>query len=249
MPNGDLTEIESVELINKGLIEIPKELADGSFVAVHVSSSQFSRVHNRIIRPKSDIYLGKLSTNNKDEINSDYINEKDAVKYKIIPIPRSGISVKINQKYTSTIQKISPGPFQSIFNDLELGAGASIYCKSQNELHKNHEVVKGWGCNESDFYKYFEVNYNIAGNLEDIEYCNKIKIICNKAINDKVNSSEKLLNLFFTGEGMFEDPYFAPWLLVNNKIVENKPKKLTVTTGSGRSSGTYQLVFKIDNTK
>ncbi len=245
MISGDENEVESVELINKGMILVPSVFGNRNYIAVHVNTVQYSKVHKRNVRPKSDIYLGLLPSNLSKSDLKEYINEDEAKKIGVFPIPESGISVKLNTDYTSTIQKISPDAFKRIYKDLELGAGASIYCKNQEGLVKNTDVIKGWGATEEEFKTYFEVNHGISGEISNLEYCNKVKALSNKIIEDLTNNNESISALFFSGIGMFDDPYYAPWLLVNNEIVPNNTKKLIVTTGSGRSKGKYQLVYKL----
>ena len=42
------------------------------------------------------------------------------------------------------IIKLTPDSFYKLFNEYELGAAASIYCKKEEELSKNDMVCAGW---------------------------------------------------------------------------------------------------------
>lgn len=241
--SGSDFEKAIVAKINQGVIPLPNEFSSiPNICAVHVITKQPSLAnYSKKVYPKADIYL-MSSTNPSLPRITDYIDELSAIELGYKPVIGSGISVKLSPNYSTTIQKFSPSSFEYVFGSLELGAGASIYSGS-SEIYKNPSVILGWGSNESKFCEYFQ-NKGIDTTELNSSTLLSIKQLSNQLINRYANNNEAIQNMLFCGINIFSEPYTAPWITYGLAIEPNKPRKLTVTTGSGRSKGDFTLVFK-----
>lgn len=214
--------------------------------AVHIISKKYGKINGAKIQPKADIILtkGNVSIDYLKQ-NDFYLDENDINKFKLIPINKSGISVKLpHSKYTIT--KISPNTFIKFFGSNLLGAGASIYCNKEKDFNKNIEVLKGWNIDINDFYNYFNQNIENLNidSLNEKEKLNQIKTFSNKKISELTLNSKSISDLIFKGIGNFEEPYTAHYIIENDEIKENYYIPFIVTTGSGRSKGIFTIVFK-----
>ncbi|WP_417881659.1 hypothetical protein [Xanthomarina gelatinilytica] len=214
--------------------------------AIHVISKKYGKINEAKIQPKADIILAKgnipLDYLSKNDF---YLNEKDIKRFNLTLINESGISVKLpNSKYTIT--KISPNTFIKIYGSNLLGAGASIYCNKEKDFSKNIEVLNGWSVQENDFYNYFnqKIKNLSINNLNDKEKLAQIKTFSNHQISKLTLNSKKISDLIFKGIGNFEEPYTAHYIIENDEIKENYYIPFSITTGSGRSKGTFTIVFK-----
>lgn len=215
--------------------------------AIHINSKKYGILNESKIQPKADICFAKGSVTNEYLIQNDfYLSEDDVKKFNLLFISQSGVSVKLpNSSYTIT--KISPNTFIKIFGSNILGAGASIYCKKENEFFKNENVLTGWNVNEVDFIKYYKENLN--NKIENINLSNKtalnaIKTYSNNKISEIINKSKEISDLIFKGIGNFEEPFTAYWIIKNDEILANYYIPYNITTGSGRSKGIYTIVLK-----
>ena len=54
------------------------------------------------------------------------------------------------------IIKLGPNSFENLFKSYELGAGASLYCKRENELYKNIDLISGWKSSLEQMVNFFQ---------------------------------------------------------------------------------------------
>ncbi|EOU1841907.1 hypothetical protein IZT14_002213 [Clostridium perfringens] len=219
---------------------------------IRVSNKVFSKIHNYKINAKADVYLASGNIPEEKLLELDYYLDEDSLKkFNLKPIHNSGISLKKDTSSKFQIMKISPEPFKKLIGNFELGAGASIFCKKADEIIKNDAVILGWHTTMQKFKDYFK---NIEG-IECIDNENeniikrlgilkKIKQYSNSKIEQIVSESDSISKAIFMGIGIFDEPYTAHYLLSHGKFGINDKYPFTVTTGSGRSKGKYQLEFK-----
>lgn len=220
------------------------------FLLVRVSYHVYGIIQEKKIFPKADAYA--ICVKNKDiysKLDDHYICERDLDEYKenddYIKIPHTGISIKLIDSPKYQITKINPSTFEKIFSDIELGAGASIYCRREDEIWKNDSVLNGWGVKKEQFVKYFEIKLGKEVNLEDTETLQDIKTFSNTKINNEVKSNKALSDYIFRGLGNFPEPYTASFIFEKNRLREiNLIPDFKVTTGSGRSKGDFTIVIK-----
>jgi hypothetical protein len=218
--------------------------------AVHCSRKIFGKINNSKILPKADVYFAKGNVDAQLIKTKDfYLNEDDCKKLELTKISTTGVSIKRIDSKKYQILKMAPSTFEKIFGSFELGAGASVYCQSKEELSKNTSVLTGWKTNWEKFILFFKFIKNI-NHLNDKNYSaprttlKEIKNWSNKEISNKINQNKAISDFVFKGIGNFEEPYIATWILLKNDLQPNKATPFVVTTGSGRSKGDFTIVIK-----
>ena len=144
---GDIAEIKFVKLFNSDKLNPNfKEYLDNikyeninQIFMVRVTGKQYSKLSNQVVMTRADTYLIKSKDSKINEIlkeNEYYLDEKilekENISYKCIQY--SGISIKMTDSDKYQILKLTPDSFYKLFNEYELGAGASIYCQKEEEL-------------------------------------------------------------------------------------------------------------------
>ena len=214
--------------------------------AIHIIYKKYAKINQIKISAKADIFLAKGIVPFEYLVQKDYyLSEKDLIKFNLLPIKNSGISVKLpNSRYTIT--KISPTTFKKLFGDNNLAAGASIYCNKEKDFNKNIRVLEGWGINELEFLNYFNKQITLLNlsSLSDKKALETIKIFSNNKIAHIINNSQFLSDFIFKGIGNFEEPFTAKYLIENSKMKKNYYIPYKITTGSGRSNGNFTIVLK-----
>lgn len=249
---GTIEERDFVTKVNKNpgkysgilKIECPE------FLLVHVSHHVYGTIQEKKIFAKADAYA--ICVKNKEiytKVDDYYISEKELDEYKegedFVKIPQTGISIKLIDSPRYQITKINPSTFEKIFSDIEMGAGASIYCRREDEIWKNNSVLNGWGVTKEKFIKYFELKLGRKINLEDTETLQEIKTFSNTEISNEIKNNKNLSDYIFKGTGNFPEPYTASFIFENNRLREmNYIPNFKVTTGSGRSKGDFTIVIK-----
>lgn len=217
-----------------------------SYFFVRITKNKFSKLSQQLVFPKSDVYLAKGNVDSKilDKLNY-LLTEKEAEILNLIPLERTGVSIKIKDSKKYQIVKLTPSSFNNLFGNYILGAGASVFCQNESELIKNEELVKGWNLTQSTFNKFFEEklfeNKEIKYEKKDYK---EIKDFSIKSIKNIVDSDLKIQEIIFNGKSIFEEPYCATYTFINNKFKKAEIYPYTITTGSGRSKGIYTIVFK-----
>ena len=251
---GSIEEVAFIIYFNKNKPKYSDYLINFSFEAselwlVRVTTKQFSDLSNRLVYTRSDAYL--IHTVDENIItflqNNEYFIDEDILNnnnFEYIKVPYSGISIKItNSKYQ--ILKLTPNSFASLFGSYELGAGASLFSQSKDELYKNAELLKGWSTNEDKMKEYFHDIFVYDRNLlVDQKLCETIKHYSINKIHEIINNSVSLQKKIFNGYNLYQEPYTAWYFSQNNNLIELKYIPFSITTGSGRSRGNYSLVLK-----
>ena len=214
--------------------------------AVHVTTLKYGAVNEKKIWPKADVFIIKSNiSNNKLKEKDYYLCEDDLEEISHNLISSSGISVKRRDSKRFQIMKIGVSTFRKLFNNTELGAGASIYCLNPNDIYKNESVLNGWNTDwirfNAFFNKFVDEKININSNLKTFK---KIKKISNLMIKDSIERDTKLSDFIFKGIGNFKEPFTANYIFEENKLKLNYYLPFKITTGSGRSKGIFTIVLK-----
>ncbi|MDY5189596.1 MAG: hypothetical protein SPF26_09010 [Succinivibrio sp.] len=220
--------------------------------AVRVTTLAYSKVSNRKVQSKSDIYL--INSTKIDQIyllNNNFLLDEDILKNNPVDyevIQSSGISCKKPDSKSFTYCKIGVDSFKNIFGkeNLYLGAGASLFCQNDYELPKNLDVIKGWKVNNQVLFKKF--GFNIQDFSSNISTCKKVKQLCVERIKKIISNpnDDWVAETIFFGKHCFDNQkYEANLLFSEGKMKINSiPSKYSVTTGNGRSKGDFTIVIK-----
>ena len=233
--------------LRRKILDLPE---DGIY-AIRVSRQIHSDFLNQTIYPKSDIYLCKADISEETLESMGYaLDEDTAAEYgiDIEPIKGSGISCKIPTSNKFTYAKMSASSFTKIFGDSILGAGASIFVRG-NDIQLNRNVLAGWKVTERQFVDFVNSvpqlhNCTSLADIEEKDW-SAIKSYCNFAIECVIRKRKDIQDMIFVGKGLFEDPYFAPFIFSAGKMKSNSmPLDFKITTGSGRHKGQYTIIVK-----
>lgn len=216
---------------------------------VRVTTKQESLLSKRKVYTRADCYLALINSDislllkKNNFYLSEQILEINDVAFK--KIPYSGISIKMTNSSNFQIIKFGPDSFKELFHSYELGAGASLYCKNDNDLDSNLDVISGWKTDAdamaAEFHEFTK------GNLlfyKEKDICQKIKSYSCDIITKKILSSLELQRNIFNGIGLYKEPYTAHFFYHGKNITKLSIIPFYVTTGSGRSKGEYTIVLK-----
>lgn len=216
-----------------------------NYYFVRVTSQVYSTLVNKKVYPKSDVYIIKANISETLLKEKKYLLTEEELKlFSYSIMKNSGISIKRESSKNYQIIKMNPSCFYSLFNNFELGAAASLFCKNINEFYKNHLVLKGWHTNIEKLETYFNQKISFAATEENK---NNLKLLKNQAINTietLINSSPQISEKIFFGKGVFADPYYATFSYFHGIFSYIEKIPFTVTTGSGRSHGDFTIVLK-----
>lgn len=214
-----------------------------NYYMVRVTSKQLSRLSGKKVMARADAFLIKI--HDKIELTTMNLSE-DLLRESVFDFTKvhySGISIKHVDSSKYQILKLTPGSFFALLGNRELGAGASIYCDKEEDLHKNEAILSGW----STSWDKLSLEFNtpqLSANITDRDVLKNIKTIANAKIAHLIESSDEISKKVFNGIGLYDEPYTAHYFFQNKKIVNLQKIPFTVTTGSGRSRGDYTIVLK-----
>lgn len=216
---------------------------------VRITTKQISKLSNKKVFTRADSYLIETAKDTIDLLKSnDYYLSEDMLKeYRTAhtKIEKSGISIKMSNSKSYQILKIGPNSFYNLFDSSELGAGASLYCLRNNELHKNLELISGWNSTPEKMAKYFkEFTNNNPEFYNDKNVCQIIKTWSCNQIHNLVTNTVDIKKIVFNGEGIYDEPYSAYYFYQDGVLSVLDSIPFYVTTGSGRSKGDYTIVLK-----
>ncbi len=249
---GDFQEISFVKAFNKNKKNskysiLTKDKDIENLYMVRVTTNQFSALSKMTTKTRADCYLINCKDEKIHKIlmgNDFYLSEDKLSNLQYQALEKTGVSIKLLDAQKYQILKITPNSFFTLFNNYELGAGASLFCLREEELPKNNKLLKGWNTSVKKMIEYFNFIDNIEKFLIDKEVCQKIKKYCNKKIVELIDNSKELKQIIFNGYPIYKEPYSA-WFLYANDVIKNLDYiPFNVTTGSGRSHGDYTIVLK-----
>jgi len=248
---GTEEEIKFVKELNKKNKELWNiiDLDSETHYGIHVVTKKFGKISNQKVLPKADVFIANgILSDDFLRKNDYYLNDNQIDSLHLKPVDLTGISVKRPDSRSYQIQKLTPETFKKIFGSYELGAGASLYSKSEKDFHKNNSVIEGWKTNLKDFLNFFrEKNRldisknNVDFNISDAKI---IKHFATSKISKIVNENELVSKFVFQGIGNFEEPYTVHYLFEKGELKKSCFIPFSVTTGSGRSKGTFTVVLK-----
>ena len=226
-----------------------------NYYAIRVSTQKFSKIHNKKVPCKSDVFFAK----SKKTIDKFELTEDDLKRYELEQVKFTGVSIKKDDVKNIQWQKIGIKGVKELFGNGELGAGISIYEKkgvNHKSLHESMEtnqmIIKKWCNSIIQFEKFFEDVTDIV-KLFDIkekdkvrqEIAKKIGKIADAKIKNMIDTDEKLQKKIFWGIGVFEDPFCASWVFNEGKLqkTEKYYPKYSITTGSNRTKN-YTIAIK-----
>ena len=253
---GNMQEIKLVQFYNKNKYnkifnsynQLFSELNLNNIYLVRVVTKQFSRLSNQIVMTRADAYAVIIDLNIENLLkNTDFYLDENILKdnnihYKFIE--KSGVSIKLSDSKNFQILKLTPNSFKSLFGQTELGAAASLYCKKEEELVKNKDIIEGWLTTNKNMQNYFsELNLPLNFDL-NVSLCKLLKIKSTSKIKEIIDNSSELQKKIFNGIGLYEEPYTAYYFFNNNELRNLEYIPFQVTTGSGRSKKVYTIVLK-----
>jgi len=217
--------------------------------AIRVIYKKYGILNESKILPKADAFIAKGFVDVDYLKSKDYfLDENDVKKFDLKPVIGSGISIKRPDSKKYQIIKMAPSTFKKIFGSNILASGASIYCNKEIEFSKNIKVLNGWEVSQSTFLDYFnsklKIDLRSVVDQKNKENLKNIKKYSNQKIADIVNNDPNISNFMFFGVGNFIEPFIAWWIYKNDTFEKNSITPFSVTTGSGRSGGTYTIVLK-----
>lgn len=235
---GNLQEIDLVKKINIGTFFdfFTNQLSyNKPYCAIRITKNKYSNFSNRSVKPKSDIVLIEYnSTIEKLLIPNDYyLDETILGDSQLTYIPKSGISVKMNDSKTYQIHKFTLNSFDKVFNNKFLCAGTLMYSKNQvNEVFNREMLLKFWNISEECFFNYFSKNIFQLEN--QINKYGSIQQYCLVRLKEIVNDNIKIKQHIFTGKLDFEDPFCATFSFINNNLETFRYTDFYFSQGSNR---------------
>lgn len=258
--DGDWEEYELVANLNKNKnvsSQLWKSLANNLEIsslenihAIKVSDPVYSKLADRKVLPKADIYLIKGKISRDLLINNNYWLDEDIIKnLDIQKISGSGISCKRPNSHSYTYAKFSMKSFVNLFGSNISGAGISLFV-NDHDIHLNNMIIDAWQCSSDELIKTNKEALLINGireeemSLTKIEVCKIIKRESINYVQRQIITNTKIANAIFKGEGVFEEPYTAQFVYIKGQLNEISAPKFTITTGSGRHKGTITIIIK-----
>ncbi len=249
---GKLQEIDFVKELNKKeRLEYWTTLGLDLRVhhAIRVKYTKFGKLQHKKVWAKADAFIAKGFVPKAYLDEKDFfLNEDDMKKFNLTAVEESGISIKQVDSHSYQIVKMSPSSFEKLFGSNILAAGASVYYKKKKHLLRNKSVLEGWDITEEEFFNYYSniMNKKVGSVVNpNCQKClKKIKRYAKKEIHKKVKESPYISKLLFMGIENFEEPFTAPWLYEGEVFRKNSVMPFSVTTGSGRSRGSFSIVLK-----
>ena len=266
--SGNIAEIQFIMLFNREkksdkfkeyLDNFDYDNIDNIFMT-RVNTKQYSKLSNQTVMTRADAYLIKSNDSKINNIlleNDNYLDEdilkKENINYTYIEF--SGISIKMSDSSNFQIIKLTPDSFYKLFNEYELGAAASIYCKKEEELSKNDMVCAGWHTSKQKIIDKYSNDLPSLRHLLDKELSKfdeimiykELKNFSNNKIADTINNDKYLQEVIFNGYHIYEEPYSASYFYKGDRIKKLSYIPFGVTTGSGRSKGIFTIVLKPRN--
>ena len=249
---GKLQEIDFVKELNKKeklVYWTTLELDPKVHHAIRVKYTKFGKLQQKKVWAKADAFIAKGSVPKAYLVEKDFfLNEDDTQKFNLTAVEQSGISIKQVDSHSYQIVKMSPSSFEKLFGSNILASGASIYYKKRKHLQRNKSVLEGWDITEEEFFSFYSniVKKKVGSVVNpNCQKClKKIKRYAKKEIHRKVKESPYISKLLFMGIENFEEPFTAPWLYEGGVFRKNSIMPFSVTTGSGRSRGSFTIVLK-----
>ena len=218
--------------------------------AIRVSDMVYSKLSERKVLPKADVYLVKGKISHQVLLDNNYWLDEDVVKGLDLKIvSHSGISCKRPNSKSFTYAKLTIQSFLKLFESKEVGAGICLFVKD-SELAHNEEILNAWNVTESELIDFYASELSNQGlnsqyhRINNAEYCSIIKKTAISRAEKMIHDQTSISNALFWGTGVFEEPYSANFTYINGVVNPTYIPKFSITTGSGRHKGNYTIVIK-----
>jgi hypothetical protein len=249
---GDLEEFALSQILNKNKdnpmwkILIPGITDFSDYYLVKVSSNQISTLSGRKVKTKSDAYVVKVQLSHKFLLSKEYILDENDLKGKNYEIQHNtGISIKMKESKSFTYQKLTKNSFCKAFqnvDDVEFWLTALLIYSSNGERYKNPRIITDLG---NDFETFLDKVNRIMGisieNTDNSAFWDKVRKTAQLRIKTEIQSNVELAENLFMGKHWFSSPYHAIFLYEGGELRKNEIIDFSITTGSGRSSGKYNI--------
>lgn len=213
---------------------------------VKVTKKVKSKVSDQKVLAKSDAYLVQAEISQSDMLKYNYELTEDLLieeKINYMFIPNTGISVKRTDSKSFTIVKMTNATFNKYFHGAfkepnVLFTGAILYV-TKHEIYKNKQILSRLNVSEKEL-----LNLVNEIDFKEIPTLQKIKKYCLEEIKKSIDANSDLKKALFTGEGVYEAPYYINFITRDGTLSTNVIYDYSVTSGSGRSKGDYSLILK-----
>lgn len=249
---GDLEEFGLSHILNKNKdnpmwkVLLPKVQDYSDYYVVKVSSNQMSSLSGKVVKTKSDAYVVKAHFEREFLLSKEFILDENDLKNVMYEIqPDTGISIKMKESKNFTYQKFTSNSFCKAFKDvedIEFWLISLLIYSADSERYKNSRIISDLGY-EMDAY-LAKVNTVMGIDISDIDSClfwNKVRKSAQHKIKSEILANKELAENIFVGKHWFAAPYHAIYLYKGGVLRKNKIVDFSITTGSGRSSGKYNI--------
>ena len=222
-------------------------IKENNVYLVNVSYNQVSKIAGSKIRPKSDCYAVKVGKDISQFLEDhNYVLTEEALLENNIPfesILESGISIKLPDSKNYTLQKLSFSTFQNIFTDISPSYFvAALLFTDPTQINKNDLILATFNRTIESLCSDLGINKN----NDDLSTYKELKNKAMLTIKRRANEDQAIYDALCFGEEIFENPYTASFIFEDGRLLRRDEYNVTisVTTGSGRSKGSYTLAFK-----
>lgn len=257
---GDWEEYELVSKLNRDIKRTGKlwrtinaEINGSKFeeiYAVRVSNTVYSKLSERMVLPKADVYLVKGHIAHEVLLDNNYWLDEDVINdLDVIPVPGSGISCKRPDSKNFTYLKLTQNSFLKLFDDISMGAGVSLFV-TEKDINLNFKVLEHWNIEEKKMLEKYSEYFHSSGidssklSITNVEVCKVIKTAAMNNMKQCILSNQNIANSIFKGTGFFEEPYTANYIYKNGELKKAYIPPFSITTGSGRHKGIYTIIIK-----
>lgn len=251
---GNLEEFDLSQSLNKNKknpmwkILLPDITDFSDYFLIKVSSNQKSSLCNKKVKTKSDAYVIKASLSKEFLLSKEYIlEESDLVDINYKVQDNTGISIKLKESKNYTYQKFTKETFCKAFNhieDIEFWLTALLIYNTEDDIEKNKTIINAMGFSLEEFLHKVAILMKIPTININKDFWESIRKCAQEKIKNEILSNKRLAENIFLGKHWFESPYHANFIFENGHLKENKISKFTITTGSGRSKGKYNIAIK-----
>lgn len=227
---------------------LPEESDYSKLYAVKVSTNQMSGLSGAIVKTKSDAYVVKADLSREFLLKHEYaLDEHDLLEIAYSVVPGTGVSIKLKDSKNFTFQKFTKESFAKafghFFEDVNLVMASTLIYSKDSEVNKNKKILEDFGFDLSAFVKTMTFNINYVGNI-DKNFWDGARKWGQEQIISAIHNNKDLADNIFLGTGWFEEPYCATFIYSEGILTKEYDDAITVTNGSGRSSGNYTVVIK-----
>ncbi len=252
---GDKEEYTFSRMMNKNKShpywkQILPQISDFSdyFIAV-VDRQVMSSLSGKKVYTKTDVYAIYKPLTREFLLDKQYlITESDIKNCHTLSVKETGISVKMKDSKRYTLQKLTKDSFIKAVSPYTQYAtliliGLLLYSK-ESEMHKNSTILSDFSIDGNDFLNQINSVFGESFSAFDSNSADAIRKLCQDKLTQIIDTNIDLKTAIFTGKGWFESPYNISFIFKHNNLSGELFTNYSITTGSGRSSGSYNIEIK-----